>query len=480
MRTKVGNQVMDEEKIMLVSKALEEIRIAILENSRLSEVFFEDFETDRNIGKVFVGIIENKVPSLEAFFVNIGLGKNGFLRYKDVPGDPNNYKKGDKILVQVKKDGGIRKGPQLSMNVSIPGKFLVYIPNSSDNLGISRRITQEKERQRLRNLAKKILNENESLIFRTNSYGIEEQEALKELQELREKYNQIKEKMGNLKAPNIVYQESDFLGYILRERLDSQTKKVITDDKKSFKKLKKSLKDFDLNPRIEFEKGDIFKIYQVYDQLNEIFDKKIELNGGGTITIDSTEALTSIDVDSAGNLEGKNVEETSYITNIEAAKEIVRQLKLRNIGGMIVVDFIDMKDSSHRKEVIDVIREESKKDKSRVKVLGFTNMGLLELIRKRTTQPLDTNVFSRCPVCHGTGKIIAPSLIYGRLVKEIQSLIKEIKKEKVKNLELNVYHNLSGYLTTSVINELEKELKVQIEVNFNWQNPNSYNIKYKK
>ncbi len=146
---------MDEEKTMLVSKALEEIRIAILEEDKLSEIFFEDFETDRNIGKIFLGVIENRVPSLEAFFVNIGLGKNGFLRYRDVLDDPNQYKVGDKILVQVRKDGGTRKGPQLSMQISLPGKYLVYIPNSNESIGISRKILQEKERIRLRQVAKK-------------------------------------------------------------------------------------------------------------------------------------------------------------------------------------------------------------------------------------------------------------------------------------------------------------------------------------
>ncbi len=147
--------------------------------------------------------------------------------------------------------------------------------------------------------------------------------------------------------------------------------------------------------------------------MNEIFNKKVDLENGGIITIDRAEALTVIDVDSASNLEGKNVEETSYITNIEAAKEIVRQLRLRNIGGMIIVDFIDMKDPLHRKEVIEVIKEEAQKDKSKLTVVGFTNLGLLELIRKRTTPALDSVVYFSCPVCHGTGKIVSPSIVFG-------------------------------------------------------------------
>jgi len=471
---------MDEEKTMLVSKALEEIRIAILEEDKLSEIFFEDFETDRNTGKIFLGIIENKVPSLEAFFVNIGLGKNGFLRYRDVLDDPNQYNVGDKILVQVRKDGGTRKGPQLSMQVSLPGKYLVYIPNSDDSIGISRKILQEKERTRLRQIAKKILMDDESIIFRTNSEGIDEKEVEIELKEMRKIYNSILQRFRSQKNPGVLYEESDFLEYILRERLDSKTKKIITDDRQIFRKLKKSLKGFELKPKVEYVRGDVFRIHNIYHQMEEIFTKKIELSGGGTITLDRAEALTAIDVDSAGNLEGKNIEETSFITNMEAAKEIARQLKLRNIGGMIVVDFIDMKDSSHKKTIINILKEETKKDKSKVTILGFTNMGLLEIIRKRTTQPLDTNVYSQCPLCHGTGKVIAPSLVHGRLIKELLSSTKEIKKEKIKVVEINAFHNLSGYLTPSLTEELEKKLNVKLEVSFNWQNPNSYNIKYKK
>jgi ribonuclease G len=427
-----------------------------------------------------LGVIENKVPSLEAFFVNIGLGKNGFLRYRDVLGEPNHYNVGDKILVQVRKDGGTRKGPQLAMQLSLPGKYLVYIPNSDESIGISRKILQEKERTRLRQIAKKILIDNESIIFRTNSEGIDDKEVEVELKEMRKTYNNILQRFQSQNNPGVLYEESDFLEYILRERLDSKTKKIITDDRQIFRKLKKGLKSFELKTKVEYVKGDIFQIYNIYHQMEEIFTKKIELSGGGTITLDRAEALTAIDVDSAGNLEGKNIEETSFITNMEAAKEIARQLKLRNIGGMIVVDFIDMKDSSHKKTIINILKEESKKDKSKVTILGFTNMGLLEIIRKRTTQPLDTNVYSQCPLCHGTGKIIAPSIIQGRLIKELLSSIKEIRKDKIKVIEINAFHNLSGYLTPYLTEELEKKLNVKLEVSFNWQNPNSYNIKYKK
>ncbi|KUK81394.1 MAG: RNA binding S1 domain protein, partial [Petrotoga mobilis] len=196
--------------------------------------------------------------------------------------------------------------------------------------------------------------------------------------------------------------------------------------------------------------------------------------------IEQTEALVAIDINT-GSFTGKShYEETVRKTNLEAAAEAARQIRLRDLSGVIVIDFIDMKDSSHKKTIINILKEESKKDKSKVTILGFTNMGLLEIIRKRTTQPLDTNVYSQCPLCHGTGKIIAPSLVHGRLIKELLSSIKEIKKDRIKVIEINAFHNLSGYLTPSLTEELEKQLNVKLEVSFNWQNPNSYGIKYKK
>jgi ribonuclease G len=470
---------MNEEKIMIFSKILEEIRIAILENNKLTEIFFEDFETDTNTGKIFVGKIENVVPGLEAFFVNIGTGKNGFLRFRDTIGKAENYKVGDKVMVQVKKDGSSRKGPQLSMHISIPGKYLVYLPYSNDNIGISRKITRQYERQRLREISKKILDKGEGIIFRTNSEGMEETELAYELNNLRNIFKNIQEKYESSNKPQILFEETDFMEYILRERLDSNTKKIIVDNKQIYRKLKKLLKNFKFKPLLEFVKGDSFKEYGVYNQMNEIFNKKVDLENGGIITIDRAEALTVIDVDSASNLEGKNVEETSYITNLEAAKEIVRQLRLRNIGGMIIVDFIDMKDPLHRKEVIEVIKEEAQKDKSKLTVVGFTNLGLLELIRKRTTPALDSVVYFPCPVCHGTGKIVSPSIVFGKLLKEIESSIKEIKRDQIKAIEINAFHNLSGYLTSSLKEEMEKKLNVKVDFLFNWHDPNSYSIKYK-
>ena len=471
---------MYEEKVIIFSKVIDKIRIAIIEDDKLSEIFFEDFETDKNTGKIFLGTIENNVPSLEAFFVNIGAGKNGFLRYRDVIGDPTDYKNGQKVLVQARKDGGTRKGPQLSMKISLPGRYLVYIPYGEKSIGISRKITHESERFRLREVAKRILKEGESVIFRTNSEGLDEKELSQELENLRKDYNKISEEFNKNTKPKVLYEDSDFIEYILRERLDTKTKKIVVDDKKTFKELKKSIKTLKLKPGLELLKGDAFEIYNVYNQMNEIFTKKVVLENGGTITIDKAEALTAIDVDSASYIEGKNVEETSYMTNCEAAKEIIRQLRLRNIGGMIVVDFIDMNYQPHKKEIVNILKEEALKDKSKISVLGFTNMGLLEMIRKRTTPSLDSLIYFQCPVCHGTGKIISPAIIFGKLLKELENISKEIKKEQIKEIEIYAFHNLSGYLTPELQNELKNKLKMNIQCFFTWQDPNSYNIKYKK
>lgn len=467
-------------RTLVFSDSDQEIRVALLEGEELSEIFFEDMEADRNSGKIFIGRIENEVKSLEAFFVNIGMKKNGFLRFKDLVGLPNEFRKGDLILVQVRKDGTNRKGPQLSMQINLPGRYVVYMPYGEGSIGISRRITEQEERDRIREIAEEIIYETEGIIFRTNCQGVDRETIEEEIKELRNKMRDIVLDFNKANKPDILYSEEDFVEYVIRERIDNKTKKIVVDSRNLYKKIDALLEEFEHRPSIEIYDRDSFNYKNIYEQLDDIFARKIPLKSGGTITIDKAEAMTVIDVDSASNIKGNNVEETSFSTNREAAYEITRQMRLRNLAGIIIVDFIDMNKPKHREEIINIIHSESKKDKARVTIVGFTHLGLLEITRKRTSAAIESLVFTPCPICHGTGRVAAPAVVYNRMIKDIEDSLNDLKDHNIKEITISVYHNLSGYVTPEIRKNLESKHSIKINFEFNWNDPNSYNIRFKK
>ncbi|AEX86184.1 ribonuclease, Rne/Rng family [Marinitoga piezophila KA3] len=469
-------------KTLVFSNHSDEMRVALLENEKLMEIFFEDLEVGKLTGKIFYGRIENVVPALESFFVNIGAKKNGFLRFKDTTIDPDTLRRGSFIIVQVKKDGDVRKGPQLTMHINIPGKYMVYMPFGENSIGISKKIMSLSEKDRLREIGEMLIeNEEEGIIFRTNSENVDFESLKEEFFQLKEIWENIKEKAKNSNKPALLYEDENFVDYILRERFDHSVNEIITDDKELFKRFNKEIKEINENVKIRKVDIDAFSWTNVYEQMDDMFARKIELPGGGVITIDKTEALTVFDIDSAGNVLGENVEDTSYKTNLEATVEIARQLRLRNIAGIILIDFIDMKDAKHKEEIINLFREESKKDKAKISISGFTKLGLLELSRKRTTPSIDALLFTQCPICQGTGKIASPRIVFRRVIKELEESLEDLKRgHNIKEVYTSVYHNLSGYFTKEKKKEIEEKFDVKLDLDFNWPDPNSYNIRYRK
>ncbi|KLO22883.1 Rne/Rng family ribonuclease [Marinitoga sp. 1155] len=468
-------------KSLVFSTYSEEIRVAVLEDNKLMEIFFEDLEAGKLSGKIFLGRIENVVPALESFFVNIGTKKNGFLRFKDTTIDPNSLRRGSFIIVQVKKDGNSRKGPQLTMRIDIPGRYIVYMPFGENSIGISKKIYSSNEKDRLREIGEILIEtEREGIIFRTNCENVDFETIKNEFINLKKIWKDILKNAKKYNKPRLLYEDEDFIQYILREKLNNNTYEIITDDIKLFKEFN-NLKNEYFNLKVRKVDIDAFAWADIYNQLDDLFSRKIELPSGGIITIDKTEALTVFDVDSAGNVLEKNVENTSFKTNLEAAKEIARQLRLRNIAGIILIDFIDMKDSYHKEEIINIFREETLKDKARISISGFTRLGLLELSRKRTTPSIDALLFTQCPVCQGTGKIASPRIVFRKALKELEESLYDLKKKhNIKEVYISVYHNLSGYFTKEKKKEIEKKFNIILDIDFNWNDPNSYNIRYRK
>lgn len=468
-------------KSIVFSNHEDEIRVALLEDKKLMEIYFEDLESGKLAGKIFLGRVENVVPALESFFVNIGAKKNGFLRFKDTTVDPNSLHRGSIIIVQVKKDGNTRKGPQLTMRINIPGRYMVYMPYGENSIGISKKIFSSNEKDRLREIGEILIEtEEEGIIFRTNSENVDFNTLKNEFIELKNIWKDILEKSKQNNKPTLLYEDENFIQYILREKLDSETHDIITDDMKLFKEFN-NLKETYPNLIVRKVDIDAFAWANIYEQLDDLFSRKIELPSGGIITIDKTEALTVFDVDSASNVLEDNVETTSFKTNIEAAKEICRQLRLRNIAGIILIDFIDMKDNYHKEEIINIIKEEALKDKAKISISGFTKLGLLELSRKRTAPSIDALLFTQCPICQGTGKIASPKIVFRRAFKDLEESLEDLKKNhEIKEVYASVYHNLSGYFTKEKKKYIEEKYNVKLDIDFNWPDPNSYNIRYRK
>lgn len=464
-------------KKMLFGSMDGELVVAILEDEKLVEIHFEHME--RLTGNIYLGRIENVVPNLEAVFVNIGKGKNGFLRSKDIIISNKEIKVGQKILVQVKKDPIGSKGAQLTMNIGIPGRYLVYMPFAHGTIGVSKKILENEERKRLHDLIAPLIHKDEGIIVRTVAQGLEVETLALELENLRVLWKEIEKKYKRSRKPKELYREPDVLEYVIRERFDDKVTEIITNDSEIKERLKKILEKFGANTKIiKLIEEDPIKLFNVNQKLEKSLRRVVALDCGGSIVIDSTEALTIIDVNSGSNVSGNDFREMSLRTNIEAAKEISRQLRLRNISGIILIDFIDMPKEQDRKVVLEKLREELRKDKGKTAVIDFTRLGLLEMTRKRTSPPLKNSLFSKCPICDGKGFVVSPRRLINKVISDLADIY---ANEKPKKVILNFHRSLSGYMNSEKRNSIEKRFKgTAFEYKFDWHDPNSYNISIKK
>ncbi|MDD2334369.1 MAG: ribonuclease E/G, partial [Mesotoga sp.] len=296
---------------IVFSRIEDEVRIASLDGDQLEEIFFEDMDSESVTGNIYLGKVENVVPSLEAAFVNIGIGRNAFLRFKDASGQ-SKLEKSNKVLVQVSKDPIGSKGPQITLKVSIPGRSLVYTPFSK-HIGISKKISEQQERHRLTEVAKSVLENKEGVIFRTAAFGVGEETIKEELESLRSNWNQINETFRRSRKPKILYEEPSFVEYILRERLTENTKEIVVDSEELWHDVVAGISKFKsgFKPVVRYVEGDAFASEEVYEKMKILYTRMVSLPGGGNIYIDRTEAMTVIDVNSASNISGNDVSETS-------------------------------------------------------------------------------------------------------------------------------------------------------------------------
>ncbi|MBO8160119.1 MAG: Rne/Rng family ribonuclease [Thermosipho sp. (in: Bacteria)] len=465
-----------EKVIILKSQPNGSLHCAIIENNKLVEIFSD--EDEKLTGNIYLGRIDRVVNALDAFFVNIGENKNGFLRKKDIPEKYFDLIKNDitrpkaKILVQVKKDPTSNKGPQLTANISLAGRYIVIFPFTNIS-GVSKKIEKQAEKQRLYDIAKQMVTTyNVGVVLRTISEGVDEKYLYDEMNILIEKWESIFNKFKRGKKAKLIYSEESSIDYILREKLTKDVTLIITNNTEHVKYISKYIKNFTKKPKIEIIDLDPFEYKGIYNLYKELFKRKINLPSGGEIIIDKTEALTVIDVNSKHFTSTSNQQETALKTNLEATEEIFRQLRLRNIGGIIIIDFIDMEDENDKKQVLEKIKEEIKKDKSKIEIFGFTKLGLLELSRKRTVKSFFELSTIHCPICNGIGLILAPNILIEEIKKEILN-----KPNGAKEVIIKVHPYLKNYLNKNDLRKLVEDLNVH--VHYTYHNPKSYEISWK-
>ena len=402
-----------EKKQMLISYKGGSSKIAILEGATLVEYYSAESKTKSLVGNIYLGKVKNVLPGMEAAFVSFGEEKNGVLYVADISNSRRNSKienllsKDQEILVQVVKDAMGEKGARLTGQISFPGRYMVLIPNSNTK-GISRRLPDE-ERGRLDKIIRKIKPEGFGVIVRTAAEGVNEASLKSDIDKLIIEWEKVsKNNQGS--APILIHEEPDISVKVIREHLGTNFKKLLIEGGKHFEEIKEYINETspELNEIIEAynDELDLFERYHIEDQIKKALDRKVWLPSGGHLIIDRTEALTVIDVNT-GKFVGKDsLEQTVYENNLEASEEIARQLRLRDIGGIIVIDFIDMESVKRQEELLNKFKQELAKDKTRTQVFNISRLGLVEMTRKNVSAGLIESFSEECEECNGRGLII--------------------------------------------------------------------------
>ena len=373
--------------------------IALVENEKLIEYYEEEDTIERKEGNIYIGIVKDIIKGMQSAFVDIGTEKNSFIHLKDilpkVDEKKQKYdenidisqvaKQGQKLLVQVKKDSNEKKGARVSTHINLPSKYIVFMPNT-DIVTVSQKIEDEKEQQRLIKLVKENLSKGNGAIIRTSAEG-KEKEIIEDIKNIENKWNKITQTSinPNQNNPQLLYKSEDIVEKILIDLTDKVINEIIVNNKKEYKRmeeLKKENKEY-ANIKIAIQEGEkLFEKINIEKQIEKSQNRKVWLKCGGFITIDKTEALTAIDVNTGKYTGNKNLEQTVFKVNKEATIEIAKQIRLRDIGGIIIIDYIDMKKQEDREQIEEILREELKKDRTKTQVEGFTNLDLMELTRK--------------------------------------------------------------------------------------------------
>jgi len=504
-------------KDIIINSTANEHRIAILEDSRLAELFVETPGKERMVGDIYLGKVAKVMPGIRAAFINIGLQQDAFLHFSDIgdslqdynalfdedddeevisPGEPPavtardinggsspeygavtveapsserrlkpsedrrrrdiNLQKGQEILVQITKEPVGKKGVRVTSEISLPGRFLVLLPFDG-KVGVSKKLNNFKERRRLRRLVRSVIPEGFGAIIRTVADGKSEDLVKQDLDELVKVWHSIEKAVKTEDAPALVYKDMNTTSSVIRDLFSDNVEHVVVDDKKLYKEIRAYVQWMtpDMLNRLELYRGKepVFDKYGVEKDIQTLLSRKVWLKSGGYIFIEKTEAMTVIDVNSGRYAAKREQEQNSLRTDLEAAREVCRQLRLRDIGGIIIIDFIDLEDDKNRKKVYDEMKKELRKDRAKVTALPLTEFGLMQLTRQRIRQAVQMSFSEACPTCGGTGLIQSKTTT----LNTIERWIRRFKSESREfRLQLTVNPTVADYLTHGTISRLTK------------------------
>jgi ribonuclease G len=460
------------QKEIYIHVTKEETKAAVLEDRKLVEVYLDRSFQRRLAGNIYKGRVANVLPGMQAAFVNIGLERNAFLYVEDARPNSgrslpiqNTVHEGQEILVQVVKEPFGTKGARVTTHLTFPGRYVVFMPEFNA-VGVSRRIRSERERDRLKKIAEEVCIPGRGLIVRTAAEGTAAEELEQDVQEQYRLWKVVQKKAVHKSAPAVIHRELELVSWVLRDLFGEDVDRLTTNDQDTYEKILELVQAYapHYSSRVFLTTSD-FDDYELDQEINKALRPKVWLKSGGYLVIDEAEALTVIDVNTGKYTGTKNFAETIFRTNIEAIQEIVRQIRLRNLGGIIVIDFIDMELQEHRSEVTRQLEEELTKDKTRTCVLGLTQLGLVELTRKKVRPSLSSLLQRPCPYCEGTGRVLSEETVSMQACQEIRFLAEQ--ERDTEGILVEMHPTVAAFLIGgggSHLRELEDEIGKKIVI----------------
>ncbi|MDH3399716.1 MAG: ribonuclease G [Chromatiales bacterium] len=436
---------------ILINVNQRESRAAVLDSGVLQEVYIERASRRGLTSNIYKGKVSRVLPGMQAAFIEIGLQRTAFLHARDIhqkvavgndlqdlpPGNIDDLvNEGNDILVQVVKDPLGTKGARLSTYITLPSRFLVYLPKGS-GVGVSTRIENPEERQRLRELVQGFIDENSrgGFIVRTAAEGAGFDELRADMVFLQKLWDVISEKALRTQVGKLVHEDLELSLRILRDVTGQEISRVLVDSEKVFERMREFSRMFipEMLPKLELYAGErpVFDLHGVEEEIQKALDRKVLLKSGGHLIIDQTEAMTTIDVNTGGFVGHRNLEETIFKTNLEAAVAIARQLRLRNLGGIIILDFIDMEVEAHRVRVLEALQRSLETDSARTNVCEVSSLGLVEMTRKRTRESLENMLCEPCPTCEGRGRVKTSETVCHEIFREILRHTSQFEFQKI-------------------------------------------------
>lgn len=470
-------------KEIVVHITPEETVVAVLEEHKLVEIYIERSLNQRLVGNIYRGKVANVLPGMQAAFIDIGLEKNAFLYVEDAfPGrvtgseeevdEPQQVRpnigdllrEGQTITVQVIKEPFGTKGARVTTNITLPGRYLVLMP-TLNYIGVSRRIEGESERNRLKAIAGELCRDGIGAIVRTVAAGANADELKEDFNSLYKLWQKIKNRPTGA-TPALIHRDLELLERVLRDILAEDINRILVNSKEAYQKTQEFAEIFApyLKYKIVLKEADLLKEYNIPAQIEQALKRKVWLDCGGYIVIDQVEALTVIDVNTGKYVGGTTLADTVLKTNLEAAREIARQLRLRNIGGIVIIDFIDMNDNGHRELVLETLEQELKKDRTKTNVLGITQLGLVELTRKKSCQGLGSMLQKDCPYCQGKGKVLSEETVS---LKAKRQILATAEYTQAPILLVEAHPKVAALLVGSggeLLNQLEQQTGKKIVV----------------